>query len=135
MLTHKIKDKMNLESKRLSRKYAEDKRPGQKYVRVTLPDSIQEHLDGYMVMDCYDHNNDVVIKCKTNVLFRLLYEFDREHHSGIYKGEYDTTFIFSDRGMYIVIEGALNHVNDSTYLGHGVDTMSFSWAEINKSLF
>jgi len=77
MLTHKIKDKMNLESKRLSRKYAEDKRPGQKYVRVTLPDSIQEHLDGYMVMDCYDHNNDVVIKCKTNVLFRLLYEFDR----------------------------------------------------------
>lgn len=135
MLTQKIKDKMNLESKRLSRKYAEDKRPGQKYVRVTLPDSIQEHLDGYMTLDCYDHNNDAVIKCKTNVLFRLLYEFDREHHSGIYKGEYDTTFIFSDRGMYIVIEGALNHVNDSTYLGHGVDIISFSWAEINKSLF
>ena len=135
MLTQKIKDKMNLESKRLSRKYAEDKRPGQKYVRVTLPDSIQEHLDGYMTLDCYDHNNDAVIKCKTNVLFRLLYEFDREHHSGIYKGEYDTTFIFSDRGMYIVIEGALNHVNDSTYLGHSVNTMSFSWAEINKYLF
>ena len=131
MLTRKIKDKMNLESKRLSRKYAEDKRPGQKYVRVTLPDSIQEHLDGYMTLDCYDHSNDTVIRCKTNVLFRLLYEFDKEHHSGLYKGEYDTTFIFSDRGMYIVID----HTNDGTYLGHGIDTMSFSWAEVNKSLF
>lgn len=127
----RIKDKMNLESKRLSRKYAEDKRPGYKYIRITLPDSIQEHLDGYMIFDYYDHSNDAVIRCKTNVLFRLLYEFDKEHHSGLYKGEYDTTFIFSDRGMYIVID----HVNDSTYLGHGVDTMSFSWVEINKFLF
>ena len=127
----RIKDKMNLESKRLSRKYAEDKRPGQKYIRVTLPDSIQEHLDGYMTMESYDHNNDIVFRCEATVLFKLLYEFDREHHSGTYKGKYDTTFIFSDRGMYIVID----HINDETYLGHGVDTMSFSWAEINKALF